>query len=151
MTRLLVPLLLIATLALSACRAEPGDGGERLDDAATAPSTAPLPAAFNGAWQGLLPCVDCAALEVELRLERDADGVAGFQLIERYLGGAAGGEFTSEGRWHEVTCALGAAQGWCVELDEAAQRWFRHEDGSLQAVDADGRALDPAGTRLLRI
>jgi hypothetical protein len=35
-------------------------------------------------------------------------------------------------------------------LLESGQRWFRHAEGSLQAVDAEGRALDPDGARLQR-
>lgn len=106
---------------------------------------------FEGAWQGVLPCVDCAELEVELSLRRASGEPARYTLVERYRGGAFEGEFASEGEWREVDCALDGEQGACFVLVDAAQRWFQHDDGSLEAVSADGQPIDPEGARLTRL
>lgn len=141
--------------AITGCRREAPAAADAAAPAVAAKSTAPLPEAFDGAWQGVLPCADCSGLEVELRLERSDGAPPRFQLVERYLVDSVEGEFptafTSEGEWREAECALGDLGGWCIELVDVAQRWFRHEDGSLQALDAEGRPLDPDGTRLIRI
>jgi predicted small lipoprotein YifL len=134
-------------LGLAGCGrdAGPADAALPPDDGATA-----LPEGFEGVWQGVLPCTDCAGLDVELALERPPGDAARFRLAERYLGGAGEADFASEGTWREEPCRLDGEPGRCIVLLDAGQRWFRHEDGSLQAVDADGRPLDPDGARLLR-
>ena len=112
---------------------------------------APLPATFEGAWQGVLPCSDCAGLDIELLLQREADAPGRYRLVETYLGGgdsAAG--FEVSGEWRESACRRGDDAGFCIELIESAQRWFRDLDGSLQAIDAEGRPIDPDAARLLR-
>ncbi len=108
-----------------------------------------LPEDFEGEWQGLLPCVDCQGIDVQLRLSRDADG-AQFALEERYLGDAASVDYRSEGTWSEEACTLGDEAGACITLEEPGLRWFRREDGSLEAVSAEGLSLDPSGARLQR-
>lgn len=135
-------------LLMSGC----GFGG----DAATEPASAaedrlaPLPERFDGTWSGVLPCVDCAGINVELDLQRE-DGAAGrYRLRETYLGADEAPGFELSGEWREARCRLGDDDGQCVELVESGQRWFRHEDGALQAIDADGRPLDADGARLLR-
>ena len=155
--RPLGPVLLLAALlvsALAGCRREAEAVDESADDPA-AKTMAPLPDSFDGAWQGVLPCADCQGVEVELALRRSPAEPARFALSERYLDDSIEGEFptefSSEGEWREAACTLGEIDGWCVELVDVAQRWFRHEDGSLQAVDAEGRPLDPDGTRLIRL
>lgn len=124
-------------------------------EAPTAPDVAPesslalLPERFEGEWQGLLPCVDCQGIDVQLRLSRDADG-AQFALEERYLSDAASADYRSEGLWSEVACTMGDEAGACITLEEPGLRWFRREDGSLEAVSAEGVSLDPTGARLQR-
>jgi len=140
---------LLAAMLLAAC------GRDRETDAATlAPeddrAVADLAEDFDGAWQGVLPCVDCVGIEVELTLRRAPGESARFRLVERYLGGATEGEFVSTGEWQEDTCALAGETGSCIVLVDAAQRWFRHEDGSLQAIDAEGLPLDRDGALLKR-
>ena len=152
LAKLLIGALLLA--ALAGCRREP-EAADEPADVAAAKTMAPLPETFDGAWQGVLPCTDCDGVEVELALRRAPAEPARFELAERYLVDRDEGEFptefTSAGEWREAECALGDIDGWCVELVDVAQRWFRHEDGSLQAVDAEGRALDPDGARLIRL
>ncbi|MGL6290265.1 MAG: hypothetical protein ACRC2H_06230, partial [Silanimonas sp.] len=72
------------------------------------------------------------------------------RLVESYLGAIDAGAFEVAGEWREEPCRVGDAPGRCVLLVESGQRWFRGADGTLQAVDGDGRALDPDGARLLR-
>lgn len=111
---------------------------------------APLPEAFEGAWAGVLPCADCEGIDVELELERESGAVGRFRLVETYLGAADAAGFEVAGEWREEACRVGDADGRCLVLAESGQRWLRHVDGSLQAVDADGRSLDPDGARLQR-
>lgn len=138
--------LALGALLLAACGRD-ADPGPPPPDAA---ALAPLAADFDGRWQGVLPCLDCDGLEVALRLRRDG-GEARFALVERYLGADAGGEFASEGDWREAACTRDGVPGLCVVLIDAGQQWFRDKDGSLQAISADGRPLDPDGARLARL
>jgi len=137
--------MLVALLGLAACRRD-----EPAPPAAAVPVLAPLPEAFLGEWRGLLSCADCAGIEVELVLQRDAAAVR-FVLVERYLGGATPGEYRSEGVWREVACQAAGEPGLCIELDGLGLLWFRHADGTLAAIDREGRALDADGARLQRL
>lgn len=141
-------LLLIALLLVGCGR---GDSAEETTADRAGASISALADDFDGAWQGVLPCVDCAGLEVELSLRRSTGEPARYTLVERYLGGAFEGEFTSEGEWREADCVLDDEAGACIVLVDAAQRWFRHEDGSLQALDGGGLPIDPEGARLTRL
>lgn len=130
-----------------------GCGGERsadepapgVDDALAA-----LPASVDGAWSGVLPCIDCDGIEVVLELQREPDAAGRYRLVESYLGGVEAGEFEVAGEWREEPCRAGDAPGACIVLVESGQRWFRHADGTLQAVDADGRLFESDGARLMR-
>lgn len=141
--------VLAGALVLVGCGGElesSPDGTANHDEALAA-----LPEAFDGRWQGVLPCVDCAGLEVELLLRRAPGEASRFLLVERYLGGASAGEFNLKGEWREETCALGGDAGRCIVLVDAGQQWFRGKDGSLQAVSSVGLPLDADGARLLRL
>jgi copper homeostasis protein (lipoprotein) len=143
-----VLLLALLAVALGGCEREP----ERAAVEATESDDrlAPLPEAFDGTWTGVLPCADCDCLEVVLELQREAGAAGRYRLVESYLGAIDAGAFEVAGEWREEPCRVGDAPGRCVLLVESGQRWFRDADGTLQAVDADGRALDPGGARLLR-
>lgn len=145
--RIPIALAALITALITGCGREAGDA----DPEAARPSpVAELPDEIDTRWRGVLPCVDCEGLEVDLQLRRDAGGPAQFILAERYLGGAAEGEFTTSGEWREVPCSLGRDAGTCIVLIEAGQQWFRHADGSLQAVTAEGEPVDGDGSRLRR-
>lgn len=111
---------------------------------------AALPEDFDGAWAGVLPCADCEGIDVELELQRESGAAGRYRLVETYLGAADAVGFEVAGEWREDACRVGELAGHCLVLLESGQRWFRHADGSLQAVDADGRALDADGARLQR-
>jgi len=145
LSRLFILPVLVAVLGLAGCRRD-----EPEPPAAAVPVLAPLPEAFEGEWRGVLPCTDCAGIEVELTLQRDAT-MARFVLLERYLGGAAPGDYRSEGRWREAACRAAGEPGLCIELYEFGLRWFRHADGTLAAIDSEGRVLDADGARLQRL
>lgn len=117
----------------------PGDG-----------ALAALPEDFDGAWAGVLPCADCKGIDVALELQREAGAAGRYRLVEAYLGAVDAVGFEVAGEWREEACRVGTVAGECVVLMESGQRSFRHIDGSLQAVDAAGRALDPDGARLQR-
>lgn len=144
-SRLFVLPVLVAMLGLAACRRDEPD-----PPVAAVPVLAPLPEAFDGEWRGLLSCADCAGIEIELVLRRDA-AAAGFVLVERYLGGATPGDYRSEGAWREVACQAAGEPGLCIELEGPGLVWFRHADGTLAAIDGVGRALDADGARLQRL
>lgn len=144
-SRLFVLPVLVALLGLAACRRD-----EPAPPVAAMPVLAPLPESFRGEWRGLLPCTDCAGIEVELALQRDA-AANGFVLVERYLGGVAPGDYRSEGSWRETSCQASGESGLCIELDGPGLRWFRHADGTLAAIDREGRLLDADGARLQRL
>lgn len=133
----------LTTLLLAACGRDP-DTGENVK------AITGLAEDFDGVWQGVLPCADCAGIEVELTLRRAPSEPAQFRLTERYLGGVDEGEFSTEGGWREDPCSFDNQTGRCIVLAEVAQRWFRHEDGSLQAIDAEGRPIDLDSARLTR-
>lgn len=141
-------------LSVALCAALSIGCGRDRDDAPAAARAdgglAPLPEAFQGEWAGVLPCVDCAGLDVQLELQREPGAVGRYRLREAYLGSADDAGFEVAGEWREEPCRGGDTDGACVLLVESGQRWFRQIDGSLQAIDADGRALDPDGARLLR-
>ncbi len=128
-------------------------GGESSDAPADAPADdglATLAEDFEGAWAGVLPCADCEGIDVVLELQREAGAAGRYRLVETYLGAADAVGFEIAGEWREEDCRAGEVAGSCLMLLESGQRWFRHADGSLQAVDAEGRALDPEGARLQR-
>lgn len=124
--------------------------GARADESTDDAGLAPLDDRFDGAWGGVLPCVDCDGIEVTLELQREAGAVGRYRLVETYLGATDAQDFETGGEWREEACRRGDERGRCIELVDAGQRWFRHADGTLQSVDADGRPLDPDGARLLR-
>ncbi len=128
-------------------------GGESSDALAEAPADdglAALPEDFDGEWSGVLPCADCDGIDVELALQRESGAAGRYRLVETYLGAVDAAGFEIAGEWREDDCRVGEIAGSCLVLLESGQRWFRHADGSLQAVDAEGRALDPDGARLQR-
>lgn len=137
---------------MTACGSEQagdgGVGGELASDP-TLPTLAPLPLRFDGTWQGLLPCVDCDGIGVVLQLTRD-ENAALYEMRESYFGAADAEDYVTEGPWTEVLCTLAGEPGQCVVLEEPALRWYRRGDGSLQGVDAEGRALDGADALLQR-
>lgn len=148
-----VLLLLITALlavALGACtrQAESPEAPPGVE--VSAGGVARLPEAFEGTWAGVLPCADCEGIDVDLELQREAGAAGRYRLLETYLGAADNAGFEIAGEWREEGCRAGDDAGTCLVLIESGQRWFRHADGSLQAVDVDGRALDPDGARLLR-
>lgn len=154
MPRIAHPRVFLLSLALlTALSAGCGrDAEDAAPDAAPPPEDglAPLPDAFEGAWAGVLPCLDCDGIEVDLELQRESGAVGRYRLIESYLGSVDDAGFEVAGEWREEPCRAGDTPGDCIVLVESGQRWFRHMDGTLQAVDVEGRALDPDGARLLR-
>ena len=136
-------------IALPGCGGESSDPATAAPPAATEPTLAPLPGDFRGEWRGLLPCSDCEGIEVELALDRG--GEARFVLVERYLGSAEAGEYRSEGAWSEDACTVAGEPARCLHLQGPGLRWARYPDGSLAAIDGDGRLLDPDGARLQRL
>lgn len=147
---------LLRALAISLLLALAGCGGDGDAEGDVAPATeaevglAPLPERFEGAWSGVLPCIDCEGIDVTLELQREAGAVGGYRLVETYLGAIDAPGFETSGEWREDACVLAGEPGRCITLVESGQRWFRHVDGSLQSTDAKGRPLDPDGARLLR-
>jgi hypothetical protein len=149
--RRLAPFLI--TVALATALAGCTRGGESSDAPADAPAEgglAALPEYFEGAWAGVLPCADCEGIDVVLELQRESGAAGRYRLVETYLGAVDAVGFEIAGEWREEDCGVGEVAGSCLVLLESGQRWFRHADGSLQAVDAEGRALDPEGARLQR-
>ena len=145
---MLLSAALLATV-LAGCTRE----GEPSDTPADAPAEgglAALPEPFEGVWAGVLPCADCEGIEMALELQRESGAAGRYRLVETYLGAADAVGFEVAGEWREEACRIAEMAGHCLVLLESGQRWFRHADGSLQAVDADGRALDPDGARLQR-
>jgi copper homeostasis protein (lipoprotein) len=101
---------------------------------ATAP---PLPQVERGdgriAWQGILACADCEAIEVELVLQRSGDTRA-YTLTETYLAADGGARFVEAGRWQR--------RGDLVRMqgDRGSVRAYALlPDGSLQPRDPRGR------------
>lgn len=145
---MLLSAALLATVLVGCTRdAEPSDAPA---EAPADGGLAALPEDFEGAWAGVLPCADCEGIDVELELQRESGAAGRYRLVETYLGAADAVGFEIAGEWREDACRVGEIAGSCLVLLESGQRWFRHADGSLQAVDAEGRALDPEGARLQR-
>ncbi|GAB3729807.1 hypothetical protein GCM10028794_04550 [Silanimonas algicola] len=141
-------------VALAAALAGCTPGGAPSEAGADAPAEgalAALPEDFEGVWSGVLPCADCEGIEMALELQRESGAAGRYRLVETYLGAADAVGFEIAGEWREDTCRVGGIAGSCLMLLESGQRWFRHADGSLQAVDAEGRVLDPDGARLQRL
>jgi len=149
--RLSAFILLSAALAaaLVGCTGR-GESSDAPADAPTEAGLAALPEDFEGAWAGVLPCADCEGIDVELELQRESGAAGRYRLVETYLGAVDAVGFEIAGEWREDPCRVGEIAGSCLMLLESGQRWFRHADGSLQAVDAEGRALDLDGARLQR-
>ena len=145
---MLLSAALLATV-LAACTRE-GEPSDAPADAPTEGGLAALPEPFEGVWAGVLPCADCEGIDVVLELERESGAAGRYRLVETYLGAVDAVGFEIAGEWRENACRVGEIAGSCLVLLESGQRWFRHADGSLQAVDAEGRALDVEGTRLQR-
>lgn len=119
--------LLSLPVALAGC-------GER----APAPATrGPLDRVEQGnlAWGGVLPCADCDAIEVELRLTRQG-ARRGYRLVETFHAADGGGRFEETGRWRSERGLVR------LEGDNGARRTYALlEDGRLQPRDAHGRGL----------
>lgn len=145
---LLLSAILWAT-ALVGCTRD-GDLSEAPASEGAKGGLAALPEDFEGVWTGVLPCADCEGIEVELDVQREAGAAGRYRLVETYLGATDAVGFEVAGEWREAACGVDEAAGTCLVLLESGQRWFRHADGSLQAVDADGRVLDFDGARLQR-
>lgn len=145
---MLLSAALLAT-ALAGCAREEGVSEDRGDDRPEG-GLAALPEPFEGVWAGVLPCADCEGIDVVLELERESGAAGRYRLVETYLGAVDAVGFEIAGEWREDACRVGEIAGSCLVLLESGQRWFRHADGSLQAVDAEGRALDPEDARLQR-
>jgi copper homeostasis protein (lipoprotein) len=143
---MLLSAALLATV-LAGCTRE---GEPSPADAPAEGGLAALPEPFEGAWAGVLPCADCEGIDVVLELQRESGAAGRYRLVETYLGAVDAVGFEIAGEWREEDCGVGEVAGSCLVLLESGQRWFRHADGSLQAVDAEGRALDPEGARLQR-
>lgn len=94
---------------------------------------------FDLAWQGVLPCADCAGIRTRLRLWRDDDGQA-FELEETYLGAEGGNVFTTSGHWRLEAVDGEAAPRYRLGNEGGALGFELQADGSLQLVDADGDA-----------
>ena len=72
-------------------------------------------------------------------------------LVERYLGGEGAGDYRMEGAWSEDACTVAGELARCLHLQGPGLRWVRYPDGSLAAVDGEGRLIDPDGARLQRL
>jgi hypothetical protein len=145
---MLLSAALLATV-LAGCTRE-GVPSDAPADAPADDGLATLAEDFEGAWAGVLPCADCEGIDVVLELQRESGAAGRYRLVETYLGAVDAVGFEIAGEWREEDCGVGEVAGSCLVLLESGQRWFRHADGSLQAVDAEGRALDPEGARLQR-
>ncbi|MCZ8319619.1 MAG: copper resistance protein NlpE N-terminal domain-containing protein [Lysobacteraceae bacterium] len=146
----LAALFVLAVILPGCSRESPGPVGVPSPaETAAEPTLAPLPDGFRGEWRGLLPCSDCEGIEVELALDRGDEGR--FVLVERYLGSAEAGEYRSEGTWSEDACSVAGEPARCLHLQGPDLRWARYPDGSLAAVDGEGRLIDPDGARLQRL
>jgi hypothetical protein len=131
--------VLASSLLLAAC----GGDGER-----PLPPLAP-PAAFDAererVWHGRLPCADCAAIDVALRLGRDEAGEPWFELQEAFHAPDGGERYVETGRWRfEGGLLLLEAE------DGGTRRYGLEPDGRLSPRDARGRRLDRGGARDLR-
>lgn len=125
-------------LAIAGCGGPPDESG---------PATAAAPVAiaaddgrpFDLAWQGVLPCADCAGIRTRLRLWRDDDGQA-FELEETYLGAEGGNVFTTSGSWRLEAVDGDGALRYRLGNEGGALGFELQADGSLQLVDAEGEA-----------
>lgn len=133
--RLLLPLLLL----LAACgRDDAAPAPPAGDPQAAAPAgAAPPPAGedFERRWLGVLPCADCDGIQTTLTLRRDG-GEASFVLEEVYLGPDESPRFESRGPWREEAGGL-----YHLDPGGLGLRLRQVEDGGLELVDSEGRAL----------
>lgn len=150
MARITSAALLVFMLALAGCGRDAGldaPGGATEPPATTADDGEP----FDLAWQGVLPCADCAGIRTRLRLWRDAEGQA-FELEETYLGAEGGNVFSTTGAWRLEPAADGGGEVYRLGPGGGAQGYALLPDGSLQLVGADGRApADAVAYRLHRL
>jgi hypothetical protein len=107
------------------------------------PATAPT--STEGAaieWQGVMPCVDCTAIQVDLVL-RNENGRRRYELTEVYLDAGGGSRFVEPGDWQRSRALLR------LRGDGGSLRVFALlPDGRLESRDRHGRR-SAAGTRSL--
>ena len=92
---------------------------------------------FDLAWQGVLPCADCAGIRTRLRLWRNDDGQA-FELEETYLGADGDNVFRTSGNWRLEAVDGDGAPRYRLGNEGGALGFELQPDGSLQLVDAEG-------------
>jgi len=140
------PMVLVALVLLVSC--SPGSGG---DDAGSGEARVgsegvqiPGPGALrafsvHAAWQGDLPCADCAGIRTILVLHPDGT----YRQQQGYLGLAPDADtlFGEMGRWvvdqdrHRIALhGSGEGTGW----------FSPREDGSLRMLDRQGRGIESA-------
>ncbi|GAB3735383.1 hypothetical protein GCM10028862_19120 [Luteimonas pelagia] len=109
------------------------------------PPPAPFDASTERVWQGRLPCADCAAIDMALRLGRDAEGAARYELQEAYHAADGGDRFVETGRW---TFAEGVL---LLEAEDGgARRFVLGEGGRLRPFPPRGDTWRDAGARDLQ-
>lgn len=139
--RLLAGLLLsVAASGLAACAAP--DGDVPADASAAAPALPPRDlAALSGpsAWQGELPCADCAGIRTTLTLAPDGT----YRRSAAYLGTNGGGDtiLTDIGRW---TLANGNTRVTLRGSTDAPPFFAVDADGTLRQLDLEGNDITSA-------
>jgi hypothetical protein len=92
-----------------------------------------------------VPCADCAAIDVALRIGRDDSGAPWYELHEAYHAADGGDRYVETGRWRFDAGVLE------LEAEGGGTRRFGlGQDGRLRPTDARGRLLHGEGARDLR-
>ena len=128
-------------LAIAACGPAPGAPDSQGESASMAPAT-DGGEDFDLAWQGVLPCADCAGIRTRLRLTRDEGGQA-YELEETYLGAEGENVFSTTGEWR-LEQDGGQAPVYRLGREGGALGFELQADGSLQLLGAGGQAPDDA-------
>ncbi len=128
-------------LALAACERGPAP---RQEDAPIGEGVSPTRGErFELAWQGVLPCADCAGIQTRLVLRRDG-AARDYELEETYLGVDGDNVFAENGDWREESRDFPDGAATVYQLDPAGGgRGFRLlPGGALELLDRQGQPID---------
>ena len=148
-----LPFMLAVLLAGCGRAGEPPAPAVPVAQAPQAPGAADDGEPFDLAWQGVLPCADCAGIRTRLRLRRDVGGHA-FELEETYMGAEDDNVFSTSGAWRleRAGAAQAGAPVYRLGTEGGALGFELQTDGSLQLLGADGAPpADAIAYRLHRL